>query len=128
MSYEPLMAGDVMSNVYDEKSFKVRITFGSSVVASYRSKDVTVARNSAGNYTLTFPKTFWEVSHFSHGFIDASGAILFAVIRTNSITTAGTLVIETVTETGTATDPTSGDTLFLEFCLSDNTLNDKFAA
>jgi hypothetical protein len=58
--------------------------------------------------------------------------VLFPVILTNSIDTAsatggGTLVIETRTEAGTATDPASGDILALEFDVSLDALNDGYA-
>lgn len=126
---QPELYGSKGSNVHDEVEFKLRVTFGSSVISSYRAKDVTITRNSAGNYTVTFcgGLPFWEVTDFTWSMMDASGALLFWCITSSTITTAGALVIECRTEAGTATDPTSGDVAYLKFGLSQSTLNDKFS-
>lgn len=115
-------------NVLDVETFHLRVLFGSSAITSYRAKDVTITRNSAGNYTVTFcgGLPFWELVHFSWSMQDASGALLFWCITSSTLTTAGALVLECRTEAGTATDPTSGDYGYFEFRLSRNSLNDKF--
>lgn len=126
MSYEPLVAGAPRSNVFDEHLYKVRITFGSAAMASYRSKDATPARTDTGKYTITLPKTYAEITDFSCGFYDASGAILFGVIETSAVTTTGVVTVEFRTEAGTATDPTTGSVAYITLGVSSNTLNDKF--
>lgn len=126
MSYEPVLDNSGVSNVAGEHLFHVRVLFGSSVITSYRSKDVTIARNSAGNYTLTFPKVYNEITRFSAGMVDASGAVLFWCITTNAIDTAGTMVLECRTEAGTATDPTSGDYAYLSVGVSCDLLNNQY--
>ena len=125
--YQPNLFADIQTNVDGERHFRVRILFGSSVVTSYRSKDVTVTRNSAGNYTLQFPKTYEEIVGFTFGMQDASGAILFWVITSETIQTNGQMVVECRTEAGTATDPTSGDKALLHFVLSDSIINQQYA-
>lgn len=124
--YQPTTDGKTTSNVFDEHEFRVRITFGSSAVASYKAKDVTVARANTGRYTITLPKNYRAITAFYGSFTDASGAILFPILRTSAVDTTGILTVETVTETGTATDPTSGDVLYLTVAVSDNILNDSF--
>lgn len=126
MSYEPQLAPPARTNVFTEDLYKVRVTFGSAAVASVRAMGCTFARNSAGNYTLTLPKAYNEITDFSYGFLDASGAILFATVRSSTVTTDGKLVIEVVTETGTATDPTSGDVLYLTVGASADVVNNSF--
>ena len=127
MAYVPDMAGEPVSNVYEECLFRVRVTFGSSVVASYKAKDVTFARNSAGNYTVTLPKTYREITEFSAGIQDASGAVLFGVITSETVATDGKIVVEIRTEAGTATDPADGDKLFLSIGVSSSVSNDRYS-
>lgn len=123
---EPVLCPEHQTNVYGDVEYKLRILFGASVITSYRSLHAAIVRNSAGNYTITLPTNYNEITSFTWGFQDASGAILFAVIRSETIQTNGQMVVEIVTETGTATDPTSGDKLFLDIGVSKDTLNDKF--
>lgn len=124
MSYEPLMDGRTATNVYEEHQFKLRVLFGSSAVTSYLGKDLTFARNSAGNYSITLPKPYTAITSFSWGMTDASGAILFCVIvNTTTVSTTGVVIIETRTEAGTATDPTAGEYLYLQLGVSCNDQN-----
>jgi hypothetical protein len=125
---EPALALPPRTNVYDMQEFCVVPLFGASVVTSYFGKDVTFARNSAGNFTLTLPRPYGRIYKFNWGFQDASGAILFCVITSETVATDGKIIFETRTEAGTATDPTSGDKLFLEIGVSYNALNDAYAA
>ncbi len=130
MSRYPNMAGPSQSNTYDVHKYIGRMVFGSSdlTLASSYMKDCTVARNSAGNYTITLPKTYSNLIDFRGSFTkDASGAILFWVGVTDTIATDGKLIIEARTEAGTATDPTSGDTATWVLEVSDSPLNTKFA-
>lgn len=114
-------------NFFGVDEYLVPITFGASSVASYLGGcNVTVVRNSAGNYTITLPQTYRKLLHFNFGFQDASGAILFAVVVSHTLDTDGKIIVETRTEAGTATDPTSGDLLFLCFKVSSDIGNDKF--
>lgn len=130
-AYEPSLCPDGQVNIPGQK-FKVKLTFGSSVLTSYRSRFVTVARNSAGNYTFTFPRTYRYVTGFKAALTKwAAGAVLFPVILTDSINTAsssggGTLVVEFRAEVGTATDPASGNEAILEFEVSNDVLLDDY--
>lgn len=126
MAYEPQLVPAGQSNVYDEHTYKLRVLFGSSVITSYRSKDATIVRNSAGNYTITLPKNYEEIVGFGGSFIDASGAVLFWVIASSTMGTDGKVIVEVRTEAGTATDPTTGDVGLLALDVSSDYLNQKF--
>lgn len=127
MSTEPILCPEAMTNAYGAHDYFVRITAGSAAVSSYFGGcQVTVLRNSAGNFTITFPKYYRTLLSFTWGMQDASGAILFAVITSETLDTAGAIVVETRTEAGTATDLTSGDKLWLRFAVSSDYMNDKF--
>lgn len=127
MSLEPALCPEASENAYGVVNYNLVLTFGSSSISTYFGGcSVTVARNSAGNYTGTLPKPYRTLLGFYHGFQDASGAILFAVIRSETIGTDGKFIFEVVTETGTATDPTAGDKLFLNLKVANDILNDKF--
>jgi hypothetical protein len=124
---EPLLCPEAQTNAYGVHEYFTRLTFGSSTVSSYFGGcGLVVARNSAGNFTLTLPKAYRTLLGFSWAFQDASGAILFAVITSETLDTDGKIIVETRTEAGTATDPTSGDKLFLSLKVSSDYLNDKF--
>ncbi len=131
-AYEPALTGGAVGNVYAPREFDVVATFGTASVASYFGKDIVFTRNSAGNYTVYFPRPFRRLFRFNGGMRDASGAILFPVIVTDAIATAhattggGTVIVELRTEAGVATEPTSGDVLFLHFMVSNDVLNDTY--
>lgn len=118
---QPDTYATIQTNVPDEVRFHARLTFGSSVLTSYKGKYVTVARNSAGNYTITLPKVYRALVGFSAGFVSPSGAVLGVVVDTSTIATDGKVVIETRSG-GTATDPTSGDRLLLTIDVTDSAL------
>jgi hypothetical protein len=124
---EPDLTTSGKSSVYDEHTFKLRVLFGSSAITSYRSKDVTIARNGAGNYTLQLPKTYEELVDFKGSLIlHAAGQHLFFSVKTETLSTDGTCVVEARTAAGTATDPASGDKATLTISASSNPLNTKF--
>lgn len=124
---EPLLCPEAMVNAYGVHEYFVNLTAGSSVITSYFGGcQASVVRNSAGNFTVTLPKAYRTLLDFSWGMQDASGAILFAVIVSETVSTNGQIVVEARTETGTATDLTSGDKLFMKFAVSADYLNDKF--
>lgn len=129
MSYEPLMDGKALSNVATEHVFKIRATFGATSTLTYRSKDATIAKTTTTTFTVTLPKPYAEVTDFAFAWKAATGvAPLVCKIITNSLTTAGTLVIETEASNtaGTPTAPASGDVLYLTIGASSDTLNDKY--
>lgn len=114
------------TNMYGEHVFRLVALFGSAVLTSYVGKHLTFARNSAGNFTLTLPDTYAEITGLSWMMSDASGAILFPVLVTDAVTTGasgGTIIFETRTEAGTATDPTDGSKLWLTVAVSKDELN-----
>ena len=125
-AYQPVLAQPPKSNVYDEELFRLVVVFGAAVLASYFGKDLVLVRNSAGNFTLTLPQPYRRLTSLSGMFRDATGAVFFPVLVTNAVDTTGTLIFETRTEAGVATDPATGDELYLTVGVSRNVLNDEY--
>ncbi len=129
MSYEPLMDGKALSNVATEHEFKIRVTFGATSTLTYRSKDASIAKTTTTTFTITLPKAYNEITSFNVGQKTPSGAVpLQYIITTDSVNTAGTLVLTSV-ETcvaGTATAPASGDVIYITLGVSCDTLNGKY--
>lgn len=121
MAYEPDLSPlqPRCTNIAGKQTFTVGITYGSSAVASYYGKYMTVADTSAGKMTITFPRSYGKLVGFRWGWtLLGAGAVYFPVVLTNDITTTGSVIVETRTEAGTATDPATGSELFLEFDVS----------
>lgn len=126
---EPALQPRGRTNVFSEHTLKCTLVFGSSVLSDTYGKSLSVARNSAGNYTVTLPRTYRYLTGFRWGWSKlAAGAVYFPVILTNAVATAtngcGTIVLEVRTEAGTATDPASGSELIVEFDVTTDVLND----
>jgi hypothetical protein len=121
------------TNVQAAETFYLKVVYGSAAIASAQGKDLQLADTATGKMTVTFPRTYRELLGFSWGWAScAAGAVYFPVILTDDLDTAsssggGTLVIETRTEAGTATDPASGDVLILRFDVSLDVTNDNYA-
>ena len=130
-TYEPDLFPKGRTNVPGEQTFKLRVIYGSAALASAWGKDLALADTSTGKMTVTFPRTYRKLTGFRWGWGKcAAGAVYTPVILTDAInagTNGGTLVIETRTEAGTATDPASGDELLLEFDVSLDVLTDGYA-
>lgn len=130
---EPQMLPNAgLSNVPERRTFQLQVTYGAGDPASSWGRDLVVRNTATGKITVVFPRTYRKLTGFRWGWVKcAAGAVYFPVILTNSIDTAdattggGTLVIETRTEAGTATDPASGDILSFEFDVSNDMLNDS---
>ncbi len=114
------------SNMQDVIDCFLVVTFGSTAIASYFGKGVTLVRNSPGNYTGTIQKSYRKFVDWSPGWYRPSGLELGTVISASTVDTDGKFTFETRNASGTATDPTSGDILYLRFALSDNQFNEKF--
>lgn len=128
-AYEPALNPPCRSTTpTNTAEFDITLVFGSSVLASYKGKNITVARNSAGKYTITLPRTYGYRVKFAWGWGKcAAGIVLYPVVLTSTPGTAsstggGTFVIETRTEAGVATDPASGDELDLTFKVTNDAL------
>jgi hypothetical protein len=133
-AYEPAgFPNQGLSNVPGKRTFQLEVTYGSGDPASAWGKDLAVANTATGKITVTFPRTYRKLTGFRWGWKKAAaGAVLTPVVVTNSIDTAsstggGTLVIETRASAGTATDPSNGDVLALEFDVSLDALCDEYA-
>ncbi len=129
MAYEPLIDGQESTNAYGEHVFKLRVTFDGSGNVTYRSKDATIAKTSTTTWTITLPKPYAEIVSFRQGWKKPTGADPLSMqITTDSVTTAGTLVITSVSTNtaGTATAPANGDVVYLEIGVSCDNLNNNF--
>lgn len=130
-AYQPdLYQQPQKSNAKSTETYHATVVYGSGAPASGKGRYMAVADTATGKITVTFPRTYRRLLAFSWGWIKcAAGAVYYPVILTNSIDTAsatggGTLVLETRTEAGTATDPASGDELSLTFVVSLDSVND----
>ena len=128
-AYEPdLFPSQGRSNVPGRQTLFLEVTYGTGAPASFWGKDMAVADTAQGKITVTLPRPYRKLTGFRWGWKSiAAGAVYFPVILTNNIATDGTLVIETRTEAGTATDPVSGDVLGLEFDVSLDALVDGYS-
>lgn len=118
-------------NVLAKETFHLRVIYGSAAVSSAEGfGGIAVADTATGKMTITFPRTYRKLMGFRWGWGKcAAGAVLFPVILTDTVATdngsgQGTVVVETRTEAGTATDPASGDELLLEFDVTLDVTND----
>jgi hypothetical protein len=133
-SYQPDLTQASLNrqNVPAKETFHLRVVYGSSAIASAKGKDLALEDTATGKMTVTFPRTYGKLVGFRWGWAKcAAGAVFYPVILTDAIATAsasggGTLVVETRTETGTATDPASGDELLLEFDVSSDVLAESY--
>lgn len=117
------------TNTYTEHAFRVRITHGTGTTSTIRCRDIVVARPTSTTITLTFPKTYAEITDLSQGWLKATGADpLQYQITTNAIDTTGIVTLTCVSQNsaGTATAPANGDVVYLTIAASCDTLNDRF--
>ena len=129
MSYEPIMDGRVATNVDGEHTFKIRATFGASSAVTYRSKDATMAKAGTGQWTITLPKPYAEITKFSCGWFraDSQTTLSMQLVTISDVGVGGTVTIEALgPATGTATDPASGDVAYIEIGVSVSTVNDHY--
>lgn len=106
------------------------ITIGASgapTISPQTSKGIkSITRNSAGDYTVTFQDSYQRLLSFNAHTqnatgISGAGQVNVKTAGTN-VTTQGAGTVEFVCSTGgTATDPASGDTLYVNFTLSNST-------
>lgn len=130
---EPALFPPGKQNVPGKQTFTLEVTYGASAPASAWGYGIkAVADTATGKITVHFSRTYRKLTGFRWGWKScAAGAVYFPVVLTDAINTAGsndggTLVIETRTEAGTATDPASGDVLSLEFDVSMDVLTDGY--
>ncbi len=124
---EPDLGGKALSNVATEHVYKIRATFGASSAVTYRSKDATIAKTTTTTFTITLPKAYAEITDFSVGRkAAASVAGLEFIITTNSVATAGTLVLTSIVAAGTPTAPADGDVIYITLGVSCDVLNARY--
>lgn len=110
-----------------------RVTFGASgapTLNGINSKGIaTIARNSAGNYTITFGTTqntdkYKDIYFVQPTFLRAGGnpAAPHMYVVSETVATTGKIIIQFLAANGTsATDPDSGSEVWLEFNLKTST-------
>jgi len=94
---------------------------GSGAVTSFKGFGATgVAKNGTGTYDITLNRKWGRVQCI-HGSVQRAGAAAVLVPRTKATyTPSTTLQFETVVTAGTATDPASGDIIFLDVTFDDS--------
>jgi hypothetical protein len=109
-----------------------RITFGSSgapTLDAVNSKGIkSIARNSAGDYTITLQNPYNRLFKINHTF-DTSGnsgsapASPAMFLKAQAVSTVATPTVEVVfNAAGTATDPASGEAVLLHFVLKNTSV------
>lgn len=123
---QPLLSGKVTSNWTGLEEFHAKLSFGSAVLSTVQTREITsIARNSAGRYTITLPRYYRLLAEVRFQLQDAAGALIFPVVDEDNVATAGTVVVELRTEAGTATDPDDGAKATLTVVVSNDPFNDN---
>lgn len=82
----------------------------------------SISRTSAGLYVLTLDSSYNRLLAFLGNIQDATGIEdLYVRLKSNDVAGAKTITFTTLTTT-TATDPASGDSLFLEIVLKNSSI------
>lgn len=79
--------------------------------------DWTIVRNSAGNYSVTFPPTVAQATSLTRlkgGIVKSAASTVTKIVVTAFSETAGTATFVTALTSATAVDPANGDILWLE--------------
>jgi hypothetical protein len=117
-------------NSQDKHNLDLQVTFGSTAVASYKGQAITIARDGAGEYTITLPMPYLKVQSMSEAWYRPSGVILQA--RLTSVANIGAstaqVSLKTVVNAGTATDPDSGDVLYLTLGVTQDPANNEWGS
>lgn len=93
-----------------------------TLVANQNKAISAIARNSAGNYTVTLSDNYKRImlAEYSPLSPTAPAAPVMSVITDSSA--SGSLVLQFTNSTGVATDPASGETLLLCLTLKNSTI------
>lgn len=107
------------------KDLYAKVTIGASgaptLVAASSVGIASIARNSAGNYTLTLQDKYVALKFFQVTFLDDNTQDLKAQVHTDSIASAATIQFLTLTA-ASATDPQSGQTMLIKLELKNSTV------
>lgn len=94
---------------------------GTGAVTAFRGmwlKDsAPPVRASAGQYTITLDRPVRDLVGFGGSMLQQGTEILEPVILTDASSTTGIITIQTRNGSGAATDPTSGDVIYLGLTL-----------
>lgn len=99
---------------------------GAPTINAAKSLGVTsVARNSAGNYTITLDDKYNDLLQITESRQLAAGApaaLGGMIVRSQDVSAAKTIVVQFVDAAGAAIDPASGTTLRLELILKNSSV------
>lgn len=104
-----------------------QVTFGTTGAPTLATNSLfsAVTRNGAGDYTFTMRDKFNALLCVKHVFNSGSSAPAAPgmYIKTNSVSAASPLMRVIFNAAGTATDPASGEIVFLQFIFSNSSVN-----
>lgn len=99
---------------------------GAPTLSAAKSLGVaSIARNSAGNYTITLSDKYMDLLHAEISRQLASGAPAAVggfVVRSQDVAAAKTIVVQFVDASGAAVDPASGTTLRIKLDLKNSSV------
>lgn len=97
---------------------------GAPTLITGKADILSVVRNSAGDYTFTFRSTFQQLLHVEHVINSGSAAPTSPEMYIKSNLTSSAKTMEVVfNAAGTATDPASGEILYLAFVFNNSSLS-----
>jgi hypothetical protein len=121
---EPLLSGEAVKNWTGIAEFHAKLTFGTASLSTVQTRELSVARTSAGKYTVTLPRSYRNLCEFRAMKMDTSGAVLSPVVQSDTVATDGKMVFELRTEAGVATDPDLNTKLMIVVAVSNDPFND----
>ena len=118
--------GPILAIEQGPTALYAKLTVGStgavSATAGYGIADTTpFVRNSAGNYTITFDRSYKKLLKAVHTMVLATPQDLAMTVTSDDIST-GSITVE-FSVGGTATDPSSGAIILFEIVVGDTSLN-----
>lgn len=121
----PLLGGaGPIRNWMNVEEYHGILVFSVSNVGSVQSKYLSVVQTAAGKYTLTLPRAYRTLVEVRFSLQRSSGAVVFPVVASETVSTDGKVFLEMRTEAGTATHPGINSKGLLVVSVSNNPFND----
>lgn len=115
------------SNATMPTSIFAQVTFGAAGAPTLNTAGADISgivRNSAGDYTITFRQTFKQLLEIKQVFNSGASAPASPGMWIKSNLTATSKTLELVfNAAGTATDPASGEIVYLEIVFNNSSLS-----
>lgn len=100
---------------------------GAPTISVANSKGISsIVRNSAGRYTITLQDSYYGLLDVQHKFLNATAPaapLMFIVSQAVTNNSAPVVVIQFTNAAGTATDPGSGELMYLQIALKNSSAN-----